>query len=159
MNPFIALRPARSGDADALCAVINPIIEAGGTTAHRNPFDRARMTAHYIAPDDGISCILAEEGGVVLGFQSLVRGTAYDLPEDWAVIATFVRPGAAQRGIGSRLFAATLEAARSAGIATIDATIRRENTGGLTYYGRLGFTDYRATAETISKRYDLHGRA
>ncbi len=153
------IRPARPGDADALCAVINPIIEAGGTTAHRNPFDRARMTAHYIAPDDGIACTLAEEGGVVLGFQSLVRGAGYGLPEDWAVIATFVRLDEAQRGIGSRLFAATLEAARGAGIVTIDATIRRENAGGLTYYGRIGFADYRATPEAISKRYDLQGGA
>ena len=32
---MIRIRAAVPGDAEAMCAVINPLIEAGGTTAHR----------------------------------------------------------------------------------------------------------------------------
>ena len=149
------LRSATKADAAGLCAVINPLIAAGGTTAHRNPFDVERMQRHYIAPANAVACILAEDNGEILGFQSLVWGEGYDLPQGWTVIATFVRQGLAQRGVGTRLFGETLKAARASGVVAIDATIRRENTGGLTYYGRMGFEDYRDAAQTISKRYDI----
>ena len=154
------LRQATPADAEALCAVINPIIAAGGTTAHRRPFDAARMVGHYIAPDRAISCILAEVGDGVVGFQALERADPDwpgedALPEDWAVIATFVRPGLIRSGIGSRRFERTRAAARAAGVVAIDATIRRENAGGLVYYGRMGFVDWRSDGERISKRFDL----
>ena len=48
---------------------------------------------------------------------------------------------------------------------TIDATIRADNTGGLAFYGRMGFTDYDCVAgvplkdgtlvDRIRKRFDL----
>ena len=151
------LRQATPADAEALCEVINPIIAAGGTTAHRRPFDAERMRRHYIAPPRHISCTLAEEDGTVLGFQALEwadpdwEGEG-PLPEGWAIIATFVRPGLIQGGIGTRLFAVTRAIAREAGVVAIDATIRRENTGGLAFYGRMGFEDWSCDDERISKK-------
>ena len=151
------LRPATPADAEALCAVLNPIIEAGGTTAHRRLFDADRMVRHYISPPLLVSCTLAEVDGDVLGFQALEwadpewEGEDF-LPEGWAVIATFVRTGLTQGGIGTRLFEVTRAAARAAGVVAIDATIRRENTGGLAYYSRMGFEDWRSDDERISKR-------
>ena len=59
------------------------------------------------------------------------------------------------RGIGGALFAETCKAARAAGAVAIDATIRRENTGGLRFYDKMGFVDYRPEAERIGKRFDL----
>ena len=53
------LRPATPGDAPAMCGLLNPIIEAGGTTAHRTPFTPESMTAHYIAPARLIACTTA----------------------------------------------------------------------------------------------------
>ena len=46
----INIRAAIPADADALAALLNQIIDAGGTTAHLNPFDAPRMLNHYIAP-------------------------------------------------------------------------------------------------------------
>ena len=143
-----------------MCRLLNAIIAEGGSTAHRTPFDEAEMRRHYIAPPLGISCTVALDGAEVVGFQALERADPDwpgedKLPEGWAVIASFVARGRQGQGIGGRLFAATLAAARAAGIRHIDATIRRENTGGRAFYGRLGFTDYREGAETVSKRYDL----
>ena len=152
---MILTRAAEPKDATHMCDVLNPLIEAGGTTAHRVPFDAERMVAECIAPPRLIACTVAEEEGVILGFQSVEWGDAYGIAANWAVIATFVRFGLSGRGIGTLLFAETKQAARAAGAVAIDATIRRENTGGLTYYSRLGFVDYRNDDVRISKRYDL----
>ena len=153
----IILRPATEADARGLCDLLNPIIAAGGTTAHRRVFDAERMIHHYIAPPLSISCTLAESKGRILGFQALEWSDPDwpgedRLPADWAIIATFVRLGLTGAGIGSRLFGITRAAARAAGVAAIDATIRRENAGGRAYYSRMGFEDWRADAERISKR-------
>lgn len=142
-----------------MAEVINPIIAQGGTTAHRQPFDEQRMIDHYIAPPYGIHCAVADDQKLV-GFQALEwcdpDWPGQDrLPADWAVIATFVALGRQGQGIGRRLFEATLAAARAAGVRTIDATIRRENVAGLTFYSRLGFVDYRTGDATIGKRMDL----
>lgn len=140
----ITTRLATPADAEALVAIVNEIIRAGGTTAHQTPFDTRRMTCHYISPDRGVTCVVAETDGTALGFQSLVwpdeEGDVF--PEGWAIIASFVAPDAAGRGVGRALFAATRAAAEAAGVTAIDATIRADNTVGLSFYDRLGFVDY-----------------
>ena len=164
------LRAALAPDAQALAELINEIIARGGTTAHLRPFDAARMCGHYIAPARGIACTLAEDAGRVLGFQALEwcdpNWPGPDaLPADWAVIASFVEPGAQGRGVGQALWTVTRRAAEVAGVRTIDATIRADNAGGLAFYGSLGFNEYarRAAAplsdgtlvDRVSKRFDL----
>ncbi len=109
----------------------------------------------------------------MLGFQILEhadpnwKGPGW-LPEGWAVIASFVAQDQQGRGgVGQRLWRETLLAAKVAGVASIDATIRADNVpGGLAYYAGLGFRDYdrieavppladgRKT-DRIRKRFDL----
>ena len=152
----ITLRPAAPEDAGTLCALLNPIIAAGATTAHRTAFDEGRMIAHYIAPARGAACTTAWEGDRLMGFQALEWADpdwkGWDpVPADWGLIATFVADGARGRGIGRTLFAATLAAARVAGMVAIDATIRADNVPGLAYYSRIGFVDYdRVTGVPLS---------
>ncbi len=160
MSEDIVIRSADPADAAAMASLLNAIIAKGGTTAHRQPFNEERMISHYVSPERGISCMVADAGGTILGFQALEwcdpdwKG-ANPHPADWAVIATFVAIDGQGRGVGARLFAATRTAARKAGVSTIDATIRRENVGGLAYYGGLGFADYWSDDKVIAKRLDL----
>ncbi|MGZ9809166.1 N-acetyltransferase family protein [Pseudoroseicyclus sp. H15] len=163
----VKIRPARPADAAGMAAVINPIIARGGTTAHQAPFDEARMLRHYLEPSLGISCSVAEEDGTIRGFQSLVwpDSEGDPFPEGWAIIASFVAEGQAGKGIGRKLFEATLAAARAADVQTIDATIRADNSGGLAYYSALGFEDYDvlpavplrdgSIVDRVRKRFDL----
>lgn len=164
---MLAVRPALPADAAAMAELINAIIAIGGTTAYESPFDAAAMDAEFISPLHLVSCFVAEEDGRIAGFQSLMRGFEdHDpFPDDWGIIGTFARVGLTRRGVGAALFAHTVEAARAAGITTIDATIRADNTGGLAFYSRLGFVDYavlRAVPlrdgtpmDRIRKRFDI----
>lgn len=163
----IRIRPATKDDAPALTRVVNPIIEAGGTTAHQTPFDAGRLLRHYIAPPRLISCNVAERNGTPVGFQTLVwpddEGDPF--PDGWAIIASFVSPEASGRGTGRKLFEATKATAEDAGVRVIDATIRSDNIAGLAYYDAMGFQDYDVLhavplrdgtrVDRIRKRFDL----
>jgi GNAT superfamily N-acetyltransferase len=151
------IRRAETGDAAAMVALLNAIIAKGGTTAHRDPFDVDLMIRLYVAPPRAIACHVAERAGAILGFQALEWADpawtgANPLPADWALVATFVSVEAQGAGVGGRLFAASLAAARAAGAIAIDATIRRENRGGLAYYSRMGFVDYWSDDVVIAKK-------
>ena len=138
------IRPASAEDAPVLAEILNRIIALGGTTAHQTPFTTERMLRSYVEPERNISCSVAELGGAAVGFQSLMwpdeEGTPF--PDGWAIIASFVDSACAGQGVGRRLFDATRDAARAAGVRVIDATIRADNAGGLAYYRALGFEDY-----------------
>ncbi len=143
----ISTRKARTDDAQAMCDLLNPIITEGTTTAHRSLFDTRRMITEYIQPKNQIRTTVAEENGVLLGFQ-LLKWSNPDyagskrLPADWAIIASFVKIGEQGRQIGQTLWLDTLKAAKESGVTAIDATIRTDNIPGLAYYGGLGFVDY-----------------
>ena len=163
----LTVRPARRADAAAMADLINAIIAIGGTTAYEDAFDAASMDAAYISLPQLVSCFVAEDDSRIVGFQGLMRSFDPDdpLPDGWATIGTFAGVGLTQRGVGGALFAATLEAARVAGIAVIDATIRADNTGGLVFYSRQGFVDYDrlksvplkngTPVDRIRKRFDV----
>lgn len=99
----------------------------------------------------------------VVGFQWISPHAK--LPPEAVDIATFVMLGHAGLGIGSALFSATEKAAKSLGYRWINATIRADNTGGLTYYQSRGFRDWAfeedvqldsgLVVDKISKRFDL----
>jgi len=156
----ISVRPAEEGDLQAMCDLLNEIIAIGGTTAQRSAFDVDRMRGHYFAPPTGISCFVAVEGETVLGFQALEWSDPswrdeYQLPDNWASIATFVAPQAQGKGVGKLLFDMTRKSAEDAGVHAIDATIRSENLGGQVYYGGLGFEAYQERGESISRKLVL----
>lgn len=134
------VRPATPADAPAMNRLQNAIIALGGTTAHQHPKTEAQVRADYIDGPGTLTCMVAEEGGQVIGFQAV--GTSPALPEGWGDIGTFVAAGLQAKGTGAALFAATRAALRGKGLTTLNATIRADNVPGLAYYARMGFTDY-----------------
>lgn len=154
------VRQATPSDAGQMVVILNELILAGGTTAHGTLFTEAMMSGYYIKPSRCVSSFVAEIDGLNLGFQS-VEWSDPDLhdkdslPADWASIATFVRIGQTGKGVGSALFAQTRLRAKEAGVVTIDATIRTENTGGQIFYARMGFKEYRRFPTAIGTRFDL----
>ncbi|MBL6078576.1 GNAT family N-acetyltransferase [Belnapia sp. T18] len=162
------IRPVRKGDALALAELLNAIIARGGTTALEEPFTPEALADALLAGSGVICCFVAqEEDGSLAGFQSLLRSDG--LPAGIGDIATFSRVGRVQKGTGSRLFAATRQAAAERGLSAINATIRADNAGGLAFYARLGFEDHAISPAVplrdgtpvgrVSKRYSLGAAA
>lgn len=163
----IVVRPTRREDAPALAELLNAVIARGGTTALEEPFTAESLARTYLDGPDVICCFTAldAETGALEGFQTLGRYPS--LPQDVGDIGTFARLGGTQRGIGTALFAATRAEAKRQGLAAINATIRADNTGGLAFYGRMGFADQGVArnvplkdgtlVDRVSKRYALGG--
>lgn len=161
----LTIRRGSTADLRQTAELLNEIIAAGGTTAMTNPLtkdalgawicDNADRSAWHVAIDD--------DYGELLGFQWI--GVWPDLPPEACDIATFVKTGRTGLGIGSKLFEATKAAAITMGYDWINANIRSDNTGGLTYYQSRGFRVWDrlenvtlANGETVDKvlkRFDL----
>lgn len=131
------IRLATLADAPGICAVINPLIERGGTTANETPWTvaHAEEILNSFGPRD--FCHVAEDGGRIIGFQYVE--THPDLDDDTGDVASFAAIDAAGRGVGKALAAATFAEAKVRGWAKLFAYIRADNTGGLAYYESIGF--------------------
>ncbi|NVO55355.1 GNAT family N-acetyltransferase [Rhodobacteraceae bacterium B1Z28] len=161
---MIAVRPMMREDVAEACHILNQIIAIGGTTAFEIPFSEPLFAQSYLDGADKICCQVAlDDQGGVAGFQWL--GTHEALPEDCADIATFARPERVLKGVGRALFNETVKMAGALGFQAINATIRADNSSGLSYYEKMGFRDYSVAygvplrdgtpVDRISKRLDL----
>ena len=149
------VRDATHGDVEQISAFLRDLTAMGKRT---RPDDPDHVRAYYIEDPSKIGCSVADDGGTVLGFQSLRRaepGNDWGVDPGWGIIGTHVSPAAARRGVGRALFAATRTAARAAGLRHIDATIGASNAEGLAYYDAMGFRTYRSAEGRISKRFDV----
>lgn len=164
--PQITTRAALSGDVPEMCALLNAIIDIGGTTALETPPSEAEFATYFLQGGDHLACFVAvDRSGAIAGFQALECHP--DIPDDWGDIATFARVQPKIAGVGAALFATTLGFARQARLAGINATIRADNTGGLRYYDKMGFQTYAVKegqpladgtpVDRISKRFDIAG--
>lgn len=136
-----SVRPVTSADAPALAQLLNAVIRAGGTTALETEFTPEALDAAYLTGPEVHCCHVAlDDAGELTAFQTLGRYPG--LPEDIGDIATFAALDRKQSGAGSALFAATKARARELGHSAINATIRADNTGGLAFYTKLGFSDH-----------------
>jgi GNAT superfamily N-acetyltransferase len=149
------IRPARLTDAEDMAEVQNAIYRADMRTS---PVDVALVRERYLDVEHGVACTVAEQGGRVVGFQSLKcawPGNPYDVAGGWGIIGTHVHPDVAGTGLGRRLFAASLAAARAAGLRHIDASIGVDNSPAVAYYSAMGFVPYREGSDTIPHRFDV----
>ncbi|MEO0386455.1 MAG: GNAT family N-acetyltransferase [Pseudomonadota bacterium] len=134
------VRQAQPDDLPAMVAILNEIIAIGGTTAFEEPLDAAALGAIVFSAQRVSAFVVLDDAGVVAGFQWLAR--LPDLPPDLGDIASFTRRAPRLPGAGRALMAATVAAARAAGLTAINAKIRADNTVGLGYYAAMGFQDH-----------------
>ncbi|WP_299401410.1 GNAT family N-acetyltransferase [uncultured Roseobacter sp.] len=161
---MIRVRKAMALDAGSMARLLNAIIEKGGTTALTRPVTGEDLQQWMAsAPERSAWHVALDDAEEVVGFQWISPHP--DLPPEAVDVATFVQMGKTGLGIGSALFTATSQAAKSLGYIWINATIRADNEGGLTYYQSRGFRDWHfdenvalesgQIVNKISKRYDI----
>ncbi|ETX15395.1 acetyltransferase [Roseivivax halodurans JCM 10272] len=149
------IRPARPDDAAAISAMLTALTEAGLRT---RPSDEAFVRESYIGNPQGISCLIAEEAGAVIGLQVLSRmqeGNEWGITPGEGSIGTHVHPEAERRGIARSLLARTLPLAREAALPGIVATIGADNALGLAYYEAMGFSTIEERDGRVLKRLAL----
>ena len=152
-NAKITVRQTIREDVLILCEILNEIIGIGGTTALETPLCQSEFRKYFLQGENHICCFSAlDESGFLAGFQAMERHPK--LPNDWADIATFSRVQPKTRGIGSALFDKTKLYAKQSGITAINATIRSDNVGGLTYYKKMGFETYSVRKAVLLKNGD-----
>ncbi|MFZ5963241.1 GNAT family N-acetyltransferase [Thalassococcus sp. BH17M4-6] len=155
----MTVRPAGRLDTREMADLLNGIIAKGGTTAMTDPVTRDMLQDWMDSSPDRSAWRVAEDAaGRILGFQWIEPHP--DLPDTCCDIASFVRLGQTGIGVGSALFEATKDAARTLGYAAIIAVIRADNAQGLAYYQSRGFEDWglwddAPVAPRVLKRYDL----
>ncbi len=130
----LTVRPMEEGDIPALLEMFNAIVEAGGTTAHEEPFSHADFHAHYFKDPAFTYTVLTE--GKPIGFQAV-----FETEPGLYSVGSFTDQQNPVRGAGAALFEATKAACAAAGGHTIIAKIRADNVPGLAYYTKMGFTD------------------
>lgn len=165
MSPPPAVRPIEGRDIPDLLALLNAIVDAGGTTAIETRLTEAAFADWFVTGPEVLTAFTALEPGTErpCGFQVL---SSHGAPAPgWGDIGTFARRERPVPGVGRALFAATRAGAAALGLVAINAQIRADNAGGLAYYDRMGFRTWRVLpavpladgtpVDRVCKRFDL----
>jgi L-amino acid N-acyltransferase YncA len=140
----IAVRDVRIEDAAEIAVILNSIIAAGTFTIIDTPVshDDERAFIRSFPPRGVFLVAVDEDSGAVLGFQDVApfAESSYTHAFDHVgVIGTYVDLSRRRQGIGTRLFAATFEAARAKGYEKLFSYVRADNNAGLNAYLKHGF--------------------
>jgi L-amino acid N-acyltransferase YncA len=138
----IAVRDVRIDDAEAIVAILNPIIAARIYTALDTPVtvDEERAFIRSF-PARGIFHVAVDVAtDRIIGFQDVSPFADFTHAFDHVgVIGTYVDLARRRQGIASRLFAATVDAAPAKGYEKLFTYVRADNRAGLETYLRQGF--------------------
>ena len=153
----LVIREARSDDAEAVVAILNPVIETGKYTVLDSPFsvgEERRFISGF--PPRGVFHVAEDRSdGRVVGLQTMEPFAAYTHVFDHVgVIATCVDLGCRRQGVGKRLFEATFVRARQKGYEKIFTYVRGDNPAALTAYMKSGFR----IVGTAAKHAKIGGR-
>lgn len=139
MNMLI--RTVTVEDAEALLAMMNPILKTGKYSAMDGPvsLEEQRQFIRSL-PEKALYLAAFAEDGKLLGSQDVLPWLEDDEAGAMGDITTFVARDAHRQGVGRSLFAETLKRARRLGYGALRAVVRGDNPTALAYYGSMGFS-------------------
>lgn len=138
-------RPMTAADIPACVEIINPIIAQGGTTAYETPYTVDGLTAKYLEEPPVTNVVL--HNGTIIGFQA-----AFEIETGTYSIGTFTDRNNPVRGAGAAIMTKTKQDCRIHGGTVILAKITSDNTGGLSFYSKMGFADYAVEENAFTRK-------
>jgi L-amino acid N-acyltransferase YncA len=139
---MIRIRPIRVEDAEGVINVLNPLVQAGESTALDRVFttDEERIFISAF-PARGIFNVAERtEDELIVGIQNVEPFASYTGAfAHVGVIGTYVASTAHRQGIGRLLFEATRLIAKDKGYEKFFAFVRADNVAGLAFYKGIGF--------------------
>jgi L-amino acid N-acyltransferase YncA len=152
MPPLYKIRPAQPGDAAALRAIRNDVIE----------HSTAMWTTHLLSPAEGRawladnltrrSAYVAEADSTVIGYANWAPWRPKDGYRHTVEDSVYLTSGHQGRGLGGELLAALVAAARDAGAHVMMASIEASNTPSITLHQRAGF-ELVGTAREVGSKF------
>jgi L-amino acid N-acyltransferase YncA len=156
----LIVREAQPDDAEAVVAILNPIIESGLYTVFDTPFSIEAERAYIESlPERGLFLVAVgkshEEREEVVGFQSMEPFATYTRAFDHVgVLGTYVSLRHRRQGVARALFEQSFQRARRKGYEKIFTFVRADNPAALATYLAQGFT----TIGTALGQAKVHGR-
>jgi ribosomal protein S18 acetylase RimI-like enzyme len=153
--PRLEIRRARAGDAAALAAFAErsfresygPLNEAADVEQHvARHYGAERQAADIATP--GISCLLALEDGVLVGFAVLAAGSTHAkvaAAQPCEIRRFYVDGNRHGRGVAPALMAAAAGEARAAGCTALWLTTWEHSARARAFYAKQGFEDVGTT--------------
>src|SRR6266496_161495 len=130
----LIVREGRQEDAEAIVAILNPIIEAGVYSAFDTPFT-AEAERQYIQqlPTRALFHVAVRQPqGETVGFQSMEPFATYTHAFDHVgVLGTYVALSCRRQGIARHLFQSMFAAAVGSGYEKIFTFVRSDNAAAL----------------------------
>jgi phosphinothricin acetyltransferase len=152
MPPLYKIRLAQPGDAAALRAIRNDVIE----------HSTAMWTTHLLSPAEGRawladnltrrSAYVAEADSTVIGYANWAPWRPKDGYRHTVEDSVYLTSGHQGRGLGGELLATLVAAARDAGAHVMMASIEASNTPSITLHQRAGF-ELVGTAREVGSKF------
>jgi len=141
----LMVRKMTSTDVPDCTAIINHIIAIGGTTAYEEPYTEQAFGNHYI--EDAATFNVALSNSRIVGFQS-----TFEIKRGVYSIGTFTDQKNPVRGAGKALTDKTKADCRTLNGHSILAKITSDNSGGLTFYSKMGFLDEMVVENDLTRK-------
>ncbi len=135
-----SVRPARSDDADAICAIYNEGI-ADRATLETEPRTSEERRNWLAARDARHPVVVLESDGVAVGWASLNVFNARDAYRNVADISVYVARASRGMGVGTALLERLVELGREIGFHKLVLAGFPHNAASVALYRRLGFRE------------------
>lgn len=151
----VTVRLATEADLPAILEIYNEAIVNSTATADEAPQDLAQRAAWFRARQEaGYPVFVAEGAGTVIGWSALGAFRPHSGYRFTAEVSIYIAPGYRGRGIGARLLAVLIDAARSRRLHTLVAVIDGNNRASMRLHERFGFQQ----AGNVRQAYHKFGR-